>query len=102
MSNEKTTDIRISSQNVPGMGLVPIFANKANVTINPLTTRLAFGEFVTGNQDKDINFHTVVVIPTLEVVGMAHLILSLVDGNPTIKLALASLEELGRNLTQQK
>jgi hypothetical protein len=49
---------------VPGLDLVPVFANRVNVTSNPVFTRLVYGESL--SPDK-ICWHGAIVMPTVDI-----------------------------------
>ena len=71
----------VMAGDVPALELTPAFGNKSNVTMNAFTTRIAFGEYVAGDQNADINYHTAIVMTTLDAVAMANLILALFSQN---------------------
>lgn len=81
-----------SREEVPGLDLTPIYANKFNVTMGPVTTRFALGEYVAGNQD-DVVFTSAVVMPTPDALELARLIISLYHINPGAQAVLKALEE---------
>ncbi|MGA7326277.1 MAG: hypothetical protein WBX25_17790 [Rhodomicrobium sp.] len=60
---------------------MPAFANVFNVTLNPHTTRIAFGEFVVGYPKEDGRFRHAIVMPTVDAIELAKLIPSLAKQN---------------------
>ncbi|MGO9174293.1 MAG: hypothetical protein ACLP7P_20335 [Rhodomicrobium sp.] len=66
---------------VEGLDIEPTFANVFNVTLNPLTTRIALGEFVVGNVKEDSRYRHAFVMPTPDAIELAKLILALAEQN---------------------
>ena len=75
----------VTTADVAGLNLAPTFANKFNITVNPLFTRIAFGEFVAGDQERDVYYHTVITMPTLDATQLGQLVTAVIDNNPAAK-----------------
>jgi hypothetical protein len=70
-----------SKPTVEGLDIEPSFANVFNVVLNPVTTRVALGEFVAGDPKQDARFRYAFVMPTVDAIELANLILSLAKQN---------------------
>jgi len=66
---------------VEGLDIEPSFVNVFNITMNPLTTRVALGEFVVGDIKEDARFRHAFVMPTPDAIELAKLILALAGQN---------------------
>jgi hypothetical protein len=82
MSNGLKVKSQVGAADVPGLNLTPVFANKFTVTVTPLFTRIAFGEFIVGDQEKDVRYHTATTIPTLDATELGQLITAVISQNP--------------------
>jgi len=91
MGTPKIT-LNAPAADVPGLELTPLFCNRFNVTLGIMTTRIAFGEFVVGNPEADSNFHTAVVLPTIDALELARLIVALFDQNPQAKSIVEAIQ----------
>lgn len=80
---------------VAGADLAPMFVNKVTVSMNPQFTRIAFGEFITGNQETDTTYHSVIVMPTLDAENLGKALVALADN--TRKLAAAQAEQAAKD-----
>lgn len=66
-----------SAQDLPALDLKGTFANRFNVAVSPVLTRVVFGEFWAGNPDTDTKFHTALVMPTSDLLAFCNLVISL-------------------------
>ena len=76
-----------------GLEITPTFGNRFNVTMNPLTTRIAVGEFVAGDPNQDSHFHTVLVMPTADALALANVITSLFSENPAAQQLQSAMSQ---------
>jgi hypothetical protein len=77
MADTSEPKLTTDPSQVAGLGLTPVYANRFSVTLNPVMTRIAVGEFVAGKPETDSVYHTVIVAPTSDAVALANLILEI-------------------------
>lgn len=100
MTDSSTFKVPRGPGDVPGINLQPQFVNRTNIILNGLTTRIALGEFVAGNQDTDIVYHSVITMPTADAISFARLILELYAKNQGAKELQKAIQDT--LLKQQK
>lgn len=92
MNSKNDSNIDVVEHGViEGKNIPPIFSNRFNISVNPLYTRLAFGETTTGS---DSNYHNVFVIPTHDAHQLAKLILSLIETTQVGNIKEAGNEQI--------
>lgn len=89
---DQTAAIVTNASQIPGLEITPLFANRVNITVNAVVTRLTFGESV-GTLEP--NYHTVIVMPTVDAVELARLVLDLF-GKVQVTQALAQPTQTAR------
>ncbi|WP_072391399.1 hypothetical protein [Hyphomicrobium sp. CS1GBMeth3] len=92
----------VTKDDVPGLDLVPTFVNRFNVTMGPITTRIALGEHVVGDQDQNTVFTSALVMPTSDALSLAHLIIQLFETNAGAQAVQKTLMELADKASRQE
>jgi hypothetical protein len=64
-----------SAAGIPGADLMPVFANKFAMFANPQYIRIMIGNVVVGDQERDAVYHSAIVVPIQDAVGLANAIL---------------------------
>ena len=93
MTDSSTFKVPRGPGDVPGINLQPQFVNRTNIILNGLTTRIALGEFVAGNQDSDVVYHSVITMPTADAISFAKIILELYANNQEAKELQKAIQE---------